>query len=49
MVTGNCHYYKVKDWRYYNACVEYGILHKLEYVRSEFAKRKQRQEYCYEL
>ena len=49
MLTGNCHYYRVEDWRYYNSCVEHGILHKLEDVRAEFAKRKQQREYCYEL
>lgn len=46
---GHTHYYKVDDWRYYNCCVEYGILHRLEDIRSEFEKRKQQKEYCYEL
>ena len=46
-IHGHTHYYKINDWRYYNACVEHGILHKLEDVREEFNKRKHYKEYCY--
>ena len=48
-IHGHTHYDKVDDWRYYNACVEHGILHKLEDVREEFNKRKRQKEYCYEM
>lgn len=48
-IHGHTHFHKIDDWRYYNACVEHGIFHRLEAVRAEFNKRKLEKEYSYEL
>jgi len=46
---GHLHYHTVKDWRYYNCCVEHGILHSLQEVRDVLEQRKKQREYEYGL